>query len=740
MLADKRKKGKGAHPLHQELPRDNFWNRGLWRFQAQMLPIRKILSVLLLLGLFWPPALLRAETFTLNFKEADIESVVTAVAKITGKTFVIDPAVKGNVTIISAQPLRAAEIYALFLSILQVHDFAAVDAGKVIKIIPVAKAGQDLVVTADGELPLNLPEDRIVTRIYRLRNLQAEKLVPVLRPLLGSRAGQTSALAVKEGNALIITERAGAVERLLQIARRLDQDSGGGIEMIRLENADAREVVAVLTGLELGATGRLSADQLRLAADGRTNSILMQGDEHHLLRIKAMIIHLDTPLAKEGDTQVVFLRHANAKDLVPILSGVDLQATAVSPGVAGAGVPGRLPQQVRRAAQERTDVSIQADEGTNSLIMTGPPVALQALQSVIRQLDIRRAQLMIEAVIAEISTAKAMDLGVQWFGADADHTGIVAGTNFPGSGRVGLAGIAAQNPASIAALGGASGLNLGVFSGETELLGLKFFNLSALVSALATDGDTNILSTPSLVTMDNHEAEIIVGQNVPFLTGSFTQTTAGVGGSPFQTIERRDVGIKLKVKPQVNEGGVIRLDIAQEVSSVVPSSLDSATGLTTNTRNITTSVLVEDGKVLVLGGLISDDVQENVSKVPLLGDIPVFGALFRFTSSKRDKRNLMVFLRPVILRDQGKGSNVSLDKYDLIRKYQLEREREGGKLQPGKNPPVLSEFETFEKQYFHELLPGEPKASEKPITPEKPMTPEQPMTSEQPLAPAFPAQ
>lgn len=751
MLADKRKKGKGAHPLHQELPRDNSWNHGLWRFQAQMLPIRKILSVLLLLGLFWPPALLRAETFTLNFKEADIESVVTAVAKITGKTFVIDPAVKGNVTIISAQPLRAAEIYALFLSILQVHDFAAIDAGKVIKIIPVAKTGQDLVVTADGELPLNLPEDRIVTRIYRLRNLQAEKLVPVLRPLLGSRAGQTSALAVKEGNALIVTERAGAVERLLQIARRLDQDSGGGIEVIRLENADAREVVAVLTGLELGATGRLSSDQLRLAADGRTNSVLMQGDEHHLLRVKAMIIHLDTPLAKEGDTQVVFLRHANAKDLVPILSGVDLQATKARPGVAGSGIPGAggapgVPQQARRTTQERTDVSIQADEGTNSLIMTGPPVALQALQSVIRQLDIRRAQLMIEAVIAEVSTSKAMDLGVQWFGADAAHTGIVAGTNFPGPGRVGLAGIAAQNPASIAALGGTSGLNLGVFSGETELLGLKFFNLSALVTALATDGDTNILSTPSLVTMDNHEAEIIVGQNVPFLTGSFTQVTAGVGGSPFQTIERRDVGIKLKVKPQVNEGGVIRLDIAQEVSSVEPSSLDSATGLTTNTRNITTSVLVEDGKVLVLGGLISDDVQENVSKIPLLGDIPVFGALFRFTNSKRDKRNLMVFLRPVILRDQGKGSNVSLDKYDLIRKYQLEREREGGKLQPGKNPPVLSEFDSFEKQYFHELLPGEPKAPEKPITPEKPIAPEQPLTQEKPMlpeqpqAPALPAQ
>jgi len=672
--------------------------------------IRKILSLLLIFGLLWPAGLLRAETFTLNFKDADIGSVINLVAKVTGKTFIVDPAVKGNVTIVSSKPLRADEVYAVFLSTLQVHDFAAVEAGKVIKIIPQAKAGQDLVIIDDEDQPKNLPADRIITRVHKLHNLQADKLVPILRPMLNTRAGQMSALAVKEGNALVITERAGDVERLLQIVRRLDQASAGGLEVMTLEHADAREVVSVLTGLEIGS-GRLSADQLRLAADGRTNTILMQGDEQHLLRVKAMIIHLDTPLAKDGDTQVIFLRYAKAKDMVPILGGVELPEASRTAGAAGAAAAAGGSAQARRTtALQRGDVNIQADEGTNALIMTGPPAALQALQAVVRQLDVRRVQLMIEAVIAEVSTAKGVDLGIQWFAAEANHTGIIGGTNFPGS-SLPLNKVIAKDNNSIDALAGVSGLTLGLFSGTTKILGTEFFSLGALINALASDTDTNILSTPSLVTMDNHEAEIIVGQNVPFLTGSFTQATTGVGGSPFQTIERRDVGIKLRVKPQVNEGDIIRLDIAQEVSSVEPGSLDFAAGLITNTRNITTSVLVEDGKVLVLGGLISDDVTEAVSKVPFLGDIPFLGALFRHTSTKRGKRNLMVFLRPVILRDQAMNAQVSLDKYDLIRGQQLERSRSGVKLMPGQEQPVLEEFDVFaEKHFLHALPPGQPGA------------------------------
>lgn len=684
------------------------------RFLQTSLYLSRPHKLLLLGSLFFcllaAPHIALAENFTLNFKNTEIESVISAVAQITGKAFIIDPAVKGNVTIVSSRPLSAAEVYAVFLSTLQVHDFAAVEAGKVTKIVPLAKVAQDLVLTANADQPMNLPEDQIVTRIYKLQNIQAEKLAPVLRPLLNARAWQISALAVKEGNSLVITERAATVERFLQIVRRLDQNSAdGGVEMVRLEYADAREVVSMLTSLELGS-GRLSADQLRLVADGRTNSILMQGDEPHLLRIKAMIFQLDTPLAQGGDTQVVFLRYAKAKNLAPILVGMDLPDTAARPDPVASPKPGGI------AAKQRSAVNIQADEGTNALIMTGPPALLQALQSVIRQLDVRRAQLMIEAVIAEVSTDKGVNLGIQWFGAaNNNHAGIIGSANFPNSG-VGVSGVAAQDSASITALTKQSGFNLGVLSGAVDILGTKFLNLGALVNALATDADTNILSTPSLVTMDNHEAEIIVGQNVPFLTGSFTQATTGVGGSPFQTIERRDVGIKLKVKPQVNEGDIIRLDIAQEVSSVEPTSVSFASGLITNTRNITTSVLVEDGKVLVLGGLIKDDVQETVEKVPLLGDIPGVGALFRYTSTKRGKRNLMVFLRPVILRDQSMSGRISLDKYDLIRKQQLEREQQTGvRLLPGQKQPMLSDFNAFEGLNFNKLSAEKPAADLPPV-------------------------
>ena len=647
---------------------------------------RLLLVVFLLGGLVLAPRPgMAEETITLNFKDAEIESVINSVARITGKTFIIDPAVRGEITIVSSQPMRADEVYGVFLSILQVHDFAAVEAGNVTKIVPAAKANQDLVIT-DDEHPRDLDEDRIITRIYRLRNLQADKLVPILRPMLGARSGQMAALAVKEGNSLIITERAGNVERIVQIIRRLDESTGGDMEMVTLEHADARDVVEVVREMELG-TGRLSSDQLRLVADGRSNKVLMQGDPHHLLRVKATILNLDTPVADSGDTEVVFLRHATAEDLVPILSGL------------GEFDNGRED----RRTEQRRDVDIQADENTNALIMTGSPDVLQNLKRVIRQLDIRRAQLMIEAVIAEVSTSRAIDLGVQWFSADTDK--VVAGTNFPSAGAS-MSGLALGDEASIGALAGTSGLSVGAFSGTTEFLGHELVNFGALVNALARDGDTNILSTPSLVTMDNQEAEIIVGQNVPFLTGSFTEGATGVGGSPFQTVERRDVGIKLRVKPQVTEGDVVRLEIEQEVSSVDRDDLEA--GLTTNTRNINTSVLVEDGRVLVLGGLISDDVQESVSKVPLLGDIPLLGALFRHTHTERSKRNLMVFLRPVILRDDHEvGGRITREQYEMMRQQQLERDERGIRLMPGERQPVLEEFEAFEEQDSH---PHEPSA------------------------------
>jgi general secretion pathway protein D len=623
-----------------------------------------------------------AESVTFNFHEADIQSVIKSVAKITGKTFVVDPKVKGNVTIVSSQPMDAKAAYGVFLSILQVHDYAAVEAGSVVKIIPFAQAKQDLV-AENAEAVAGQPEDRIVTQVYKLEYVQADKLVAVLRPLVTQ---QSYLAANKESNSIIISDRAGNIARLLRIIRRVDRDSAGDIDVVRLEHADAREVASVIESLEM-KSGLVSAEQLRMAADGRTNSILLSGDGQHLLRAKALIAHLDTPVEKQGSTQVVFLRHAKAKELVPILGGLELP----DGGRPGAGVQ-------PAGARQRPDVLIQADESTNALIITAPPAAMQSLQAVVRQLDIRRVQLMIEAVIAEVSTDKGAELGVQWRSTDTVNgggSGVIGGTNFNATGL----GINQANANNLAAIGNLNGLNLGFFNGTTTILGTEFINLGALVKALATDVNTNILSTPSLVTMDNEEAEIVVGQNVPFVTGSFSSIGTGTSAvNPFQTIERQDVGLKLRVKPQINEGGVIRLDIRQEVCSVVPTSSTVliAQGPTTNTRSITTSVMVEDGRILVLGGLIQDDVQESVHKVPLLGDIPLLGALFRFTSSSHEKRNLMVFLRPIIMRDSQVSSKITFDKYDHIRNRQLERDQRGIALLPGPQP-VLPGFEEYQE-------------------------------------------
>ncbi len=629
-----------------------------------------------LLAFFFLSAGYAAETVTLNFKDTDIESLVKSVAKITGKTIVIDPRVKGKVNIVSAGPMNAEQVYAAFLSILQVHDYTAIEAGNVLKIVPYAQAKQDTA-TAEGSKPAaRLPKDQVITEVYKLKHVPADRLVPVLRPMVTQ---QSYLAASREGNAVVISDRAGNVERLLRIIKQIDRKNNGEIEVMRLEHADARELVSVVETLETENVATSGA-QLRMAADARTNSILLSGDEQHLLRIKALISHLDNPIENQGRTQVIFLRHAKAEDLVPILSGMELPETGKQTGSA---------QPV--TARQRSDIIIQAHEGTNALILTAPPAAMKSLQAVIRQLDIRRVQLMIKAVVAEVSTDLGAELGVQWRSTtdvDSEGSGVIGGTNFGATG----VGINQFNEDNLAALSNLNGLNLGFFEGTTTILGTQFLNLGALVSALSTDSDTNILSTPSLVTMDNEEAEIVVGQNVPFITGSFTNTGSAANNAvnPFQTIERQDVGLKLKVKPQINEGNVIRLDIQQEVSSIDNFRPE---GPVTNTRTISTSVMVEDGKILVLGGLIQDDLQESVQKVPLLGDIPLLGHLFRYTNTDHQKRNLMVFLRPVILKDSLMSSRITLDKYDYIRSRQLKRAEDGVTLMPGDEVPVLPEPE-----------------------------------------------
>ena len=601
------------------------------------------------LVLWW--GLAAAQPVTLNLKDANIGAVIDTVAKITGKNFIVDPRVKGKVTIVSARPMDKEEIYQVFLSVLDVHGFAAVPSGSVIKIVPDASAKQDALPVADAASPGQ--GDEVVTRVVELANVSAAQLVPILRPLVPQ---QGHLAAYVPSNILILSDRAANIQRLLNIIRRIDVPSSNEIEIIRLEHASATEVVRILNTLEQQSKGqkgpvRGAPGAPVLLADERTNSILLGGGRTGRLRLRTIISHLDTPLTTEGNTRVVYLRYAQAKDLVPVLTGVSSSVEQQQKGKAAGAAARKLP------------VNIQADESTNALVITAPPDIFRSLQSVIKQLDVRRAQVLIESVIAEVSTNLNNELGVEWIvdGTQSNGTAPVGLVNL-GGGLVDIVGsiVAGQVPNI--------GQGLTVGGGRFDEGRTRF---AILLRALEGDGNTNVLSTPTLVTLDNEEAEIVVGQEVPFVTGSFTATgNVSSPTNPFQTIQRKNVGLTLKVRPQINEGNAIKLDIEQQVDSLNASSI--AVDLITNTRSIKTSVLVEDGQIIVLGGLISDNLKETVNKTPLLSDIPILGGLFTRRATSKDKTNMMVFIHPTIIRDAALARDVTGLKYDYMRARQLE--------------------------------------------------------------------
>ncbi len=625
---------------------------------------------LLVLCLVWATPLL-AQTVTLNLKDADINALIGTVAEITGKNFIVDPRVKGKVTVISSRAMSSDEIYQVFLSILKVHGFAAVPSGAVIKIVPDVSAKQDAIPNIGDDSTLR--GDEMVTRVVQVDNIAAAQLVPILRPLIPQ---QGHLAAYPSTNVLIISDRAENVERLVSIIRRIDKVSDSEIEVIRLEHASAAEVVRILTvvnrttpGAKAGAGG---GGGQALVADERTNSILLGGDRTNRLRLRAIISHLDTPLERGGNTKVIYLKYARAADLVTVLQGVGKSQSDDPKGKAAA-----------RGIDKQLD--IQADESTNALVITAPPALMRSLESVIRQLDIRRAQVMVDAIIAEVAERRTRELGVQWIFNGADgQTGPIGGTNFTNTGTQAVDILQGVLDSQLVGFKPGMAFGLGKFNSS--------FNWAVVVQALAADGDVNILSTPSLVTLDNEEAEIIVGQNVPFVTGSFTNTGAAAGSvDPFQTIQREDVGITLKVKPQINEGDAIVMQIEQEVSNI--SNDASAADLITDKRSIKTNVLVEDGQAIVLGGLIEDRVRETEQKVPFLGDIPVLGYLFRSHETNRDKVNLMVFLHPVILRDVKRANKYTRQKYNIIRAEELRAHPSGVPLLLGSEGPLLPDME-----------------------------------------------
>ncbi|VAW64215.1 General secretion pathway protein D [hydrothermal vent metagenome] len=642
-------------------------------------PFRKLLSGLVravLIASLSTGALLTSQAafaeenlITLNLKQADIRAFISTVSKFTGKNFVIDPRVKAKITVVSSKTMSESEVYEVFLSVLQVHGYAAVPVGNIIKIVPEVNAKQGpLPVVRDG----SYSGDELITKVITLDHVPAAQLVPILRPLVPQ---QGHLAAYNPTNTLIITDHAANIKRLIQIIRNIDRPESDELEIIPLRHASASELVRILNSLQATGAAKASAKKITLAADDRTNSILMSGERSSRLKIRATIAHLDTPLENEaGNTHVIYLKYAKAKDLAAILSGVQKkQASNAKKKVA------------KTLAAKKTEFDIQADESTNALIITAGPDVIRRMKSIIRQLDIRRAQVLVESIIAEISNNLNKEFSSQFAVLPDPDSGKssspVAVSSFGTS--AGILGLLSGDPATIAGAV-SSGITLGAAGNN----GNRF---AFLLKALTSDAATNILSTPSIVTMDNQEATIVIAQNVPFLTGSFTTNTSGAS-NPFQTIERQDVGITLKVTPQINDGNTIKLDIDQEVSNIGQSAAANG-GIITNKRSITTSVLVEDGEILVLGGLIDDTLRDQVSKVPLLGDIPLLGWLFRSHTTSKEKQNLMVFMRPSIMRNASDATFQTNRKYNYLRAQQIDAGVNGFGLLNEESTPLLPPIE-----------------------------------------------
>jgi len=616
--------------------------------------MKKIRYLLLALGLLlYLPS--QAEEVTLNFSDADLVAVINSVSQITGRNFIIDPRVKGKVTVVSSKPLNEDEVYNVFLSILQVHGFATVPTENAIKIIPDATAKQSS--TPYSPASRN-PEDQLVTRVLKIEHINAAQLVPILRPLV---AQQGHLAAYPATNVLIISDRASNILRIDRIIAEMDKEIDSDIEIIKLRHAFAAEVVRLLTGLNLTSPEqKAQGGGIKITADERTNSVLLVGERVERLKYRAIIADLDSPVESSGNTHVVYLRYANATNIATILSNVGQEVIkAEAKNVGAGGAPGASAESV----------NVQADEDSNALVITAPASIFPSMRAVIQQLDIPRAQVHIEAIIAEVSLETSKELGVQWLVAN-DETGAFS-SQFSASGFT-IPGVAEGNIPD----GGLLGL------GNIVEDGLSFVTL---IRALAGDGETNLLATPSIVTLDNQEAEIIVGQNVPFVTGQSTSSSSSTI-NPFQTIERQDIGISLKVKPQINEGDAITLTIYQEVSAIAASSA-GAVDLITTKRSIETTVQLEDAEMLVLGGLMDDQYIDNEQRVPLLGDIPGLGVLFRSSKTTKVKRNLMVFIRPTIVKDGEKARVLSQNKYNFIRDLQLK------KLEEDEVGPLLVPYE-----------------------------------------------
>ena len=616
------------------------------------------------------------ETWRLNLKDADIRAFVTQVADITGYSFVVDPRVKGKVTVLSSAPMNKDEIYDLFLAVLQVHGFTAIPGEEVIKVVQQVDAKQS---AESLERFTEVPSEQLITRVIQIDNANALELVPILRPLV-AKYGHLAGVAA--ANALIVSDHSSNIQRIEQIVRELDSPSKYEVEVIQLEEAwvgDMVELLQELAPAELGqGGGDNAARKYSVTADERSNRLILRGDETFRDKMRELIRKLDQPSATGGTTKVIRLSHADAENLTEILKGVMGEVAKESSGGAG-GAGGSA------GSGRNTNFSVFADEGLNALVVRGEPSMMQEAEMIVKALDVRRAQVMIEAAIVEISDELGQDLGVQLaLGDESGESTPIAGTNFNNVGRsLGDVLGAILSDSVIAPATG--GITIG--AGQRNENGVSW---GVLLQALSTSAAANLLSTPSIITLDNQESEIIVGQNVPFRTGQSTVTGDGTT-NPFTTIERRDIGLTLKVTPTISADGLVRL-VVEQTTENIGDSVESASDIITNKREIKTTVLADDGETIVLGGLTTDDLQVNKSKVPLLGDIPVLGRLFSSESERRVKRNLLVFLRPTIMLGKADAVAATDEKFQSLWEINLGVRKKLGLPDPERPPTKDSLF------------------------------------------------
>ena len=654
------------------------------------------------------PAKPAQEPVTLNFNNAEIEAVAKTLATLSGHNVVVDPRVKGTITLTSTVPVAPAQALRLFAAQLRTQSFALVESAGLYLVVPEADAKLQSGGVSAGAVPAS--NGQILTQIFQLNHESANNLVPILRPLISPN----NTVNVNPGtNALVITDYADSLQRLGRIIAALDVANATGVEVVPLKHALASDVVPMLQRLlDSGAasSGAPAAGQsdatfkTMVMAEARSNSLIVRAaNAARVALARSLIAQLDRPSdagpnAASGNIHVVYLKNADATKLAATLRAAMSAQGNTSNSTAPASMPSTgnannannasgANASFTAGSQPSTGGQIQADPSTNALIITAPEPQYRQLRAVIDKLDARRAQVFVESLIAEVSAEKAAEFGVQWqgpVGGKGDTNIGLLGTNFR-VGGANLISLATQGASGNVAP--SSGLNVGVAHNSNGTYVLGF-----LARFLQTTGDGNVLSTPNLLTLDNEEAKIVIGQNVPFVTGQYTNNNTNAGSvNPFQTIERKDVGLTLRVKPQISENGTVKLQIYQEVSRLDPASINSATGLITNKRSIESSVLVEDGAIVVLGGLLQDDYGNSQERVPGLGDVPLFGNLFRAESRGRKKTNLMVFLRPVVVRDGASTENLSLSRYEQMRGVQMEAQPTASPGLPVTGAPVLPE-------------------------------------------------